>query len=489
MDVSATFTGPNNSSITIPGYYTKNKTWVVRFSPPSDGTWTYKTTSTDTDLDGKTGIFLSVPNTNPNIRGALVIDPANPTLFKHEDGTPYFMLGYELDMLANLSIGDPSISKTKTLIDNISSNGFSDVIMAVYAEDGPWGDRGKTTSYGPDADFGPPAEMPWPIVSGKFVISQPNPAYWENLDRVIDYLHNKGMSIHLYTRMQPNKYFAAKLPSPGTADEAAFIKYVVARYQAYSSVIFDYQKEVANVSMTDATVQAGVANIKKNLAYPRLISVHDADSYSRSALYNRNIDFYTDQGHAGDHYQETIAGKAIRNWPYYNAEHSYQIGNAEAPNRITFPGATGSPESVFDATLEIAMAGGFSAYYYGLHAWDIMTWQVIPLHLDYYRNFTNFIKNTKWYTMTPSDSLIGGGGSKKHCLADAGKEYIVLLGTNQNSATLSVAGVPAGASLSGTWVNLYNGANVSVANVGNGSLALTKPSAFGSAPAMLSLKR
>ncbi len=52
IDVTATFKGPGNQSITRPAFWDGDLTWKVRFAPPQTGSWTMTTSATDSKNSG-----------------------------------------------------------------------------------------------------------------------------------------------------------------------------------------------------------------------------------------------------------------------------------------------------------------------------------------------------------------------------------------------------------------------------------------------------
>jgi hypothetical protein len=155
--------------------------------------------------------------------------------------------------------------------------------------------------------------------------------------------------------------------------------------------------------------------------------------------------------------------------PYYNAEVTlYQVGN---DGSFTY-GPHNPKEDVFAASMEVLMAGGYFAYYYSLHAWDVVRWSETPDGIGSYKNLSDFMKSTGWYKMVASDELIGGGAIGAHCLADPGKEYIVYE-SGAASATLNVAGAPG--ALAAKWVDLVTNAQSLLPDQSNGSHKFTNP--------------
>ncbi len=59
--VSARFSH-GNTHMTVPGFYDGNGRYVVRFSPPATGTWTYATTSNIAKLNNQSGALTATPS-------------------------------------------------------------------------------------------------------------------------------------------------------------------------------------------------------------------------------------------------------------------------------------------------------------------------------------------------------------------------------------------------------------------------------------------
>jgi PA14 domain/Domain of unknown function (DUF5060)/Protein of unknown function (DUF4038) len=497
--LSARFTGPGNVVITVPGFFSAANTWTVRFSATREGTWTYETTSSDAQLNGKTGTLTCVANTDANVRGFIQIDTASPYHFVWENGARHFKLGYEVDWLGQMTQDGTAANQAAVdqLLNMLVANGFTDVLLSSYTDVTPssWiGQRSPLT--GGPYDFGPTDQMPWLGAKSSPQFKTVNPGYWRNFDYAVDALFKRGLIAHMYLKAQSNKYVSGGMVSRGSADEQAYIRYVVARYQAYPNVIFDYQKEANGVSQSAHLAALDIIESADGYT-SRLRTAHDADEIVDKVSALPRYDFRTDQFHPGGNpdggdtsyvnFSQYAAVLYQRDnmkpggWPVYIAESNYQQPNSGTGN---FSNGS-SPENMIDRALEHVMAGGYYAYYYELHAWDLIKFDEVPNGLPTFGNLARFMATTKWYQLTPNDSIIGGGSSGKHALANAGKEYIVLAGRSQSSVVLSVSGVATSASLSGRWLNLQTGEASAVSNVGNGNASFNKP--WSGVPAMLHL--
>ncbi len=482
----ATFTGPGNVVIAVPGFFSDNNTWTVRFSATREGTWIYETISSDAQLDGKTGSLTCVANTDANARGFLQIDPSSPYHFVWENGARHFKLGYEIDWLGQMTQDGTAANQAAVdqLLDMLVANGFTDVLLSSYTDITPssWKGQSSPLTGGP-YDFGPTDQMPWLGTKSSPQFKTVNPGYWRNFDYAVDALFKRGLIAHMYLKAQSNKYVSGGMVSGGSAEEQAYIRYVVARYQAYPNVVFDYQKEANAVSQSAHLAALDIIESADGYS-ARLRTAHDADKIVDKTSALPRYDFRTDQFHGSDNYGEVLNQRdnlKPGGWPVYIAESNYQKPNSGTGN---FSNGS-SPESMIDKALEFVMAGGYYAYYYELHAWDLVKYDEVPDSLSTFGHLARFMATTKWYQLTPDDSIIGGGSEGKHALANAGKEYIVLAGRNLGTVALSVSGVATSASLSGRWVNLKTGEASPVSNVGNSNASFNKP--WSNVPAMLHL--
>ena len=93
-------------------------------------------------------------------------------------------------------------------------------------------------------------------------------------------------------------------------DEERYFKYVTARYQGYSNVVWDFSKESYNER--DKTLQKRLIDlIRSHDAYHRLVTAHDNDVYDWNPELNTDTDFRTDQQHTS--WAEAVAfDRALR---------------------------------------------------------------------------------------------------------------------------------------------------------------------------------
>ncbi|MBM3335411.1 DUF4038 domain-containing protein [Candidatus Sumerlaeota bacterium] len=408
VDFSGEFVGPEGKTLKAPGFYDGGTTWVIRFAPSVPGVWTYRTASSSPLLNGKTGKITAAANTSPVVHGRLRIDRQHPHHFIFEDGTRYFLLGFECDWIWALDTRDPNIPNLRRFVDVLVERGFNQIVTNVFAYDCSWS-SGTTNQW----DYGPPPIYPWEGTNQQPNFARMNLAFWQHYDRVVDYMFRKGMMAHIMLRVY-NKM--VKWPPNGSPEDDLYYRYAVARYGAYPHVIWDFSKEAHNEK--DINYKLGIiAKIRKWDSYGNLITVHDDDRTYTSGTYDI-LDFRSDQQHS-KWGEKIIAQREQRRWPILNIEYGYERGVEDLPTYNVMQ----DWQEVLRRTYEIYCAGGYCAYYYSNAAWDLIKWDPEPPGWKRYRILRDFFEPTRWWGADPHPELVLKGVA--WCLADPGREYIV----------------------------------------------------------------
>lgn len=459
VTLAATFSGPTGEKLVVPGFYAGGKMWKIRFSPVRQGKWSYVTQSSDVRMNGKTGRLTCIANTNSHVHGRLGVDPAKPYHFKYEDGTPYFLMGFEADWLGLMDFGDPKISTTRGLIDMYAARGFNHVVMNVYAHDTDWC-TGKTRP----EDYGPPAMCVWPGGNDKPDYGRLNTEFFDHFDRVIDHLYQQGVVVNLFFKVY-NKH--VNWPAKDSPEEDLYFKYVTQRYQAYPNIVWDFSKESFYEKDKDY-IKRRLELIKATDAYGHMTTTHTDSLYCNDPKYKATVSFPTHQNHQY-WYLSIVEEHKVNKWPIVNSEYGYEHGPGGMTD-CTY-GVVQWPEEVLRRTYEVVMAGGYPCYYYTNHAWDVVRVNEEPAGLKYYQYLYRFMTRTKWQDLVPDDSLIYDAIGK-HCLARGGKEYVVYFSSG-GDLILNINGAPS--KLSGRWMNGLTGEEKSSASYGNGLQKITAP--------------
>jgi hypothetical protein len=466
LPFSAMVSGPSNASFKTLGFYDGGGTWRFRVTPNVEGEWSLVTESEAPALRGRKVQFTCVSNSSPQVHGGVMVDPKHPQHFVFEDGTRYFLMGYECDWLWALDLGKPDLSATEAFLDKLAANGFNYVILNTYAQDTTWR-KGRTAA----DDFGPPPLYAWEGTNEQPDHSRFNLAYWQHYDAVIDALNRRGMVAHVMIKVY-NKM--VNWPAKGSAEEDLFFRWLAERYAAFPNVHWDFSKEAHNEKDLDYKLQR-IAFLKQNDPYHRPITIHDdRATYDRGA-YKGVLDYRSDQQHSTWH-STLLQHRSQRAWPVVNVEFGYEHGPGGLTDKTY--NVVQAPEEVCRRAWEIQMAGGYGAYYYTYTAWDIIRPQDNPPGYIYFKHLSDFFAGIGYWRMEPNDELVSTG----YCLADPGQEYVVFL-SNAGPFTLKLEGLKA--PLNAEWYQPLTGKRLPGGTLAKGSAQLTPPAEWGTGPVAL----
>jgi hypothetical protein len=225
VGVTAVFTAPDGTTLTIPGFWDGEDTWRVRFAPTQIGRWTYDIAATDIEnagLHGQSGSVQAVPydgNLDIYKRGFVKVSEDGRG-FAFDDDGPFFWLGdthwqapnYERLAQCNHPDGDCG-SQFRHAVEQVIAQGFT--VYQTYP-DAAVNDGGGNVS-----------QANWWTEQ----YTQLNPsAFTEQFDPLMDYLADRGLVIALGMGVHWQN---------GQIGEDAmrrFASYVTARYSAHPVV-------------------------------------------------------------------------------------------------------------------------------------------------------------------------------------------------------------------------------------------------------------
>ncbi|MEZ5351013.1 MAG: DUF5060 domain-containing protein [Bryobacteraceae bacterium] len=469
VELTGEFSGPNGQRLRVPGFYDGDGTWKIRFSPPAIGAWSLRTASPLAALSGHSETAIQcVANRNPNIHGGLRVDAVHPHHFVYEDGTRYFLMGYEADWLWALDMSDPERTTMRRLINQMAERRFNHVMVNIYAHDTAWS-PGKQNQW----DFGPPEMYAWEGTNEKPDHSRFNVRFFQLYDGMMTALRDKGIVAHIMLKVY-NKM--VKWPPPGSDDEARYFRYVTARYQAFSNVVWDFSKEAYNEK--NETLQARLIDLVRDTdAYHRLTTAHDDEVYEWDPELSRNLDFRTDQQHT-DFAAMIAFDRARRAYPVVNSEFAYERGVDKLP---TYRRENDWQEQLRRAW-HIYLAGGYGVYYYNNTAWDLVKIDPEPPGMKPFQLLSETLSSLPYWRMTPSNELSSGP-----CLALEGDAYAFYSEGQQLAVHLRGLADPALAKAE--WIDTWTGAREPANLVGKSVFKIRKPEAFGQAPALLLVRK
>lgn len=415
-DVTGSFQGPCGKSISVPGFYDGDGIWKVRFSPLSTGLWKYTISSPHILIEQPYGYIQCIENENVNIHGGLEINPENPYHFEYEDGTKYFLLGYECNWLWALGFDDKNVQKVKEFIKQIKSYSFNHIFINLYAHDTSWC-NGVTSI----KDYGPPKHYLWEGTNENPEFGYLNMAFFRNLDRVVKCLMEEGIIAHLYFKAYNKK---VNWPLKYSVEEELYFKYIASRYQAFSNIVWDFSKEAFHETDKEY-IKSRINLVKECDAYHRLFTIHDDRYYSSNEKYNESIDFITLQQHS-DFYTSILLERQKRKWPVLNAEFGYEPGPLGSDDLTYQVGH--SPEEIIRRAYHIVMAGGYPGYYYTYTAWDVIDYSYIPKGYAYLKILYDIFTSVNWWEFEPHPEVCCWHGK---CLARLEKEYLAYFEANE----------------------------------------------------------
>ena len=386
VEFAATFSDRSGKSMAVAGFYDGGSEYVIRFTPPSPGEWSYETSSSLSGLDGQNGT-LSVRPAGEGRRGAVLVDPESKRRFVHQNGDSNYPIAFEADWLFALDAENANdIPKTRMLVDTLADNGFNQIVMNVFAYDVNWK---KDESLDPQHDYGSPRVFPFKGTNQDPDHSDLNIEYFQRLDRVLDSLDQKGVIAHLMIYVW-NKRVA--WPEANSDADNRYFDYVVRRYQGYPNLVWDISKEALGYGHNDVSyITDRIQRLRANDAYDRLVTVHD---YGYCRKFPDQVDFVSVQLWSSELYGvmrnvcEAIPGK-----PILNIEH----GGYERSPYVVFTGNYTSPEVCLERAYQCVFAGTYPTHYWQGAAWNVVIADIESLapgerpRLDYYRHLRGFV--------------------------------------------------------------------------------------------------
>jgi hypothetical protein len=268
-----------------------------------------------------------------------------------------------------------------------------------------------------------------------------------------------------------------KWPAKWSRDEERYFRYVVARYQAFGNLVWDFSKESYNEK--DDVLQSRLIDlIRSTDAYKHLTTAHDDEAYEWDPLLSRNLDFRTDQQHSD--YAAMIAfDRARRRYPILNSEFGYEFGVEKLPTH------THSNQCDWKEFLRrayyIYLAGGYGVYYYNNTAWDVIKPDPEPPGMQRWQLLKESLSALPYWRMEPNDQLAAGGA----CLALPGEAYVFYV--EKSSLTVNLSALEQRPSRA-EWINTWTGDREKAA-VRPGFHKLKKPESFGAAPGLLIVRK
>lgn len=431
--------GLNGITKEIIGFYKAQNTWCVRFSPTCEGIWEVLIISDQAGLSGKQFQINAIKQPNSNIHGVLKLDPKQFNRFVYEDGTPYYLFGYEMNWLWAVDQTSENTKSLESLVDGVSEGKFNHILINSYAYDTTWA-NGRTSA----EDLGPPPIMPWEGLHGSHDYSLLNLGYWHHFDRMMKVLMDRGMVAHIYFKVY-NKL--VQWPEKFSVEEQLWFDYIVARYQGFPNVVWDFAKESYYEFDKDYILER-MKRVKALDGYNHLITIHDDKVTFYTEPWSNIIDFFTDQMHF-DLYH-TALRQRMHNKPVFNSEFCYEHTSI---SKTTWTwGWNQTPEECVSRAYEVAMAGAYIGHYYCSHAWDVIRVEDTPRTSMAFSAMYDFLTEIKWIDLIPDPELSDRG---TRTLRGSNGETIAFYCPNKSRARFYPAEM--GTKWEGFWMDIWTG--------------------------------
>lgn len=415
VECSANFKSEHGNSLSVSAFYNGDNEFLVRFTPPSPGTWTYSTSSSVASLNNLTG-KVTVHPADRGRKGGIQITPDKKLTFAYSNGDSYYPIAFESDWLFALDAENAEeIPKTKKLVDTLAENGFNQVVMNVYAYDVNWQ---KDEALDPQYEYGSPDVFPFLGNNDAPDYSGLNIEYFKRLDRVIEYLDQKGIVAHLMIYVW-NKQVA--WPEANSEADNRYFDYVVRRYQAYPNLVWDISKEALGYGHNDVQyITDRIERLRQHDAYDRLVTVHD---YGYCRKFPQHVDFVSVQLWQSELYgvmrnvREAIPGK-----PILNIEH----GGYERGPYVVFTGNYVSADVCLERAYQCVFAGTYPTHYWQGAAWNVVIPDIAELpadqrpKLEYYRHMREFVERYQIDRLKAGDKKSNAG----FCLHNGDKLFL-----------------------------------------------------------------
>lgn len=247
-----------NRKVRVTGFHDGGEDYVIRFMPDTMGDWTFTTTSSLAELDGKSG-SLTVTAAREGVHGAVRV--RNKFHFAYDDGTPYYPFGTTCYAWTH----QPLEMQERTLA-SLEMSGFNKIRMAVFPKDYPFNTN----------------EPLQPIfmekADGSIDFDRPNPAAFAHLEKQIARLGELGIEADLILFHPYDRWGYATMTE---AQNLRYVEYAAARLSAFRNIWwalaneYDFLLDTIPVQTWDRFCHI----LEENDPVQHLRSIHNGDQH------------------------------------------------------------------------------------------------------------------------------------------------------------------------------------------------------------------
>ncbi len=272
----------NDDKITVPGFYDGNGIYRIRFSPGTEGEWSYETESNADKLSGKKGKFSCIPATEEN-HGPLKI--ANTFFLEYVDGEPFYSIGTTAYQWT--SVKQSIQEQTLATLENAP---FNKIRMCVFP---------KSYIYGNETE---PWAYPFKREGSENDFSQPSYEFFQNFDLRVKQLRDMGIQADVILFHPYDKWGYSKM---GKEMNEKYVRYMIARISAYRNVWWSLANEWDVPAIKDSIDWEGIGQLLQNEdPHHRLRGIHN---------------WYGSEDHFFDHTRPWITHVSMQTSQFYNA--------------------------------------------------------------------------------------------------------------------------------------------------------------------------
>ena len=255
VDLAADFADEGNHRLRVPGFYDGEGRYVIRFSPPTVGKWTYRTSSNSPALHGKSGELIATAPTGDN-HGPVVVK--NGFHFAYADGTPYRPIGTTCYAWTS----QPTELEETTLRTLVEAP-FNKLRMCVFPKRYKWNENEP-----PLYAFEGKAPAQWNFT--RF-----NPKFFRHLERRIADLQKLAIEADVILLHPYDEGHWGFDRMPDEADDR-YLRYVVARLAAYRNVWWSLANEYDfMLEKQESDWDRMIEVVDRTDPYDRLTSIHN----------------------------------------------------------------------------------------------------------------------------------------------------------------------------------------------------------------------
>lgn len=389
----------------VDGFYDGNQTWKIRFMPEETGEWTYKTSSNDPQLDGKSGSF-SAGRPGPTNHGPVKIK--NTYHFAYADGTPYFPLGTTLYNWLNR---DPAL-ESRTL-ETLGKAPFNKIRFLIFPK---W----MTFNH-----VEPPRFPYAKTADGRFDLDRFDPEFFTHYEARLKDLQALGIEADIILFHPYDKWGFAGMDA---RHDEMYLRYVVARFGAFRNVWWTLANEFDVFRSQKNWKELGEL-VAATDPYHHLLGIH-----------NCCLRFYDNSEHWIDHV--ILQDITAQRWPTNSgaagqiALDARKIGKPVVVDEYGYEGNNGlawgnlGPREVVEIHWALTMAGAYASHgetYInpGFLLWWSVGGELVgesPARLGFLKQI---MMEAPFTEMEPAPDVVESGDDTVSVLAKRGSYYLV----------------------------------------------------------------